>query len=167
MCLPRRAPATSHLLVLLLGRVSGGIRHATCPLSKVYLVDSQNFWTGLPVPAPLAANAGTPACVCTCVRVHPCRRMPHTAHRKPSERLAVNCSWYQSSSCCSKEDTARISQQEPEIRLLQSSRGCRDVLHMLMCSSCSPRQARAAAGSSNLHPDHGPHSHLSRAPTLS
>ena len=105
--------------------------------------------------------------VCTSVRVHPCRRMPHTAHRKPSERLAVNCSWYQSSSCCSKEDTARISQQEPEIRLLQSSRGCRDVLHMLMCSSCSPRQARAAAGSSNLHPDHGPHSHLSRAPTLS
>ena len=61
MCLPRRAPATSHLLVLLLGRVSGGIRHATCPLSKVYLVDSQNFWTGLPVPAPLAANAGTHA----------------------------------------------------------------------------------------------------------
>ena len=53
---------------------------------------------------------------------------------------AVNCSWYQSSSCCSAEDTARISQQEPEIRLLQSSRGCRDVLHMLMCSACSPRQ---------------------------
>ena len=103
--------------------------------------------------------------VCTSVRVHPCRRMPHTAHRKPSERIAVNCSWYQSSSCCSKEDTARISQQEPEIRLLQSSRGCRDVLHMLMCSSCSPRQARAAAGSSNLHPDHGPHSHLTPEPS--
>lgn len=101
--------ATSHLLLLLLGRVAGGSHRAICPLSKVSLEYGQNFWTGLPAPAPLAASA-------------------------------VNCSWYQSSSCCSAEDTARISQQEPEIRLLQSSRGCRDVLHMLMCSSCSPRQ---------------------------
>ena len=85
MCLPRRAPATSHLLVLLLGRVSGGIRHATCPLSKVYLVDSQNFWTGLPVPAPLAANAGTHAGMHAHARVYACThaaacRTLHTAN---------------------------------------------------------------------------------------
>ena len=102
---PSRVP--SHILLLLLGRVAGG--RLTCPLSKVSFEDGQNSWTGLPVPAPLAADA-------------------------------VNCSWYQSSSCCSAEDTARILQQEPEIRLFQSSRGCRDVLHMLMCSACSPRQ---------------------------
>ena len=84
MCLPRCAPATSHLLVLLLGRVSGGIRHATCPLSKVYLVDSQNFWTGLPVPAPLAANAGTHAGILAYARVYACThaacRTLHTAN---------------------------------------------------------------------------------------
>ena len=79
MCLPRRAPATSHLLVLLLGRVSGGIRHATCPLSKVYLVDSQNFWTGLPVPAPLAANAGTNAGMTPYTHAAACRTL-HTAN---------------------------------------------------------------------------------------
>ena len=153
MCIPRRAPAAaSHLLVLLLGRVAGGSHRATCPLSKVFLEDGQNFWTGLPAPAPLAANAGMPHAgmartrtrtrTRTHARAHECA---HAAHRTPyTHRMyAVNCSWYQSSSCCSAEDTARISQQEPEIRLLQSSRGCRDVLHMLMCSSCSPRQARA------------------------
>ena len=58
----------------------------------------------------------------------------------PLSTDAVNCSWYKQSTCCSAEDTARISQQEPELDLQQSSRGCRDVLHLLMCSSCSPRQ---------------------------
>jgi hypothetical protein len=153
----RASAATSPLLVLLLGRVAGGSQRATCPLSKVE--NGQNFWTGLPAPAPLAAVAGMPHAgthAGTHARVHECshtHRTPHTEHplqastpyRTPTHRTqnAVNCSWYQRSSCCSAEDTARISQQEPEIRLLQSSRGCRDVLHMLMCSSCSPRQARA------------------------
>ena len=88
MCLPRCAPATSYLLVLLLGRVSGGIRRATCPLSKVYLVDGQNFWTGLPVPAPLAANAGTHAGITRAPMPHATHCTPPT-HRTPRSKLQL------------------------------------------------------------------------------
>lgn len=59
----------------------------------------------------------------------------------PLDTAAVNCTWYRDSTCCSAEDTLRISHQVPEVSLGQSSRGCRDVLHMLMCSPCSPHQS--------------------------
>ena len=65
-----------------------------------------------------------------------------TALARPGqlEATAVNCTWYRESTCCSAEDTLRISHQAPEIVLRQSTRGCRDVLHMLMCSPCTPHQ---------------------------
>ena len=52
----------------------------------------------------------------------------------------VNCSWYRHSSCCSAEDTLRISHAEPEIKLAAPTRKCRDALNLLMCAPCSPDQ---------------------------
>jgi hypothetical protein len=57
------------------------------------------------------------------------------------QRSLVNCTWYRDSTCCTPEDTLRISHSEPEISLLGSSRGCRDALGMLMCAPCNPDQA--------------------------
>lgn len=54
----------------------------------------------------------------------------------------VNCSWYSTSTCCSAEDTLRITHDaNPEIQLSgMLTRGCRDTLTMLQCASCSPNQ---------------------------
>ena len=52
----------------------------------------------------------------------------------------VNCTWYRKDTCCSAEDTLRISHADPEISLRGSTRACRDALHLLMCAPCSPLQ---------------------------
>jgi len=54
----------------------------------------------------------------------------------------VNCSWYAQSTCCSAEDTLRITHTDhPEISLAGAlTRGCRDSLTLLGCASCSPDQ---------------------------
>ena len=51
-----------------------------------------------------------------------------------------NCTWYRESTCCSAEDTLRISHAVPDVRLSSTTQKCRDVLHLLMCSPCSPDQ---------------------------
>ena len=65
-------------------------------------------------------------------------------HRLESAAAAPdmpNCSWY-STTCCTADDALRISQEHSEIVLSGPvSRGCRDLLHQLQCSVCSPRQA--------------------------
>ena len=58
----------------------------------------------------------------------------------PLERPS-NCSWYRESSCCSSEDVLRLSHADPVLSLVGSSLHCRDQLHLLMCSICSPAQA--------------------------
>ena len=58
----------------------------------------------------------------------------------PNSNL-VNCTWYRKDTCCSAEDTLRISHADPEISLHGTSRGCRDALHLLMCAPCSPEQS--------------------------
>ena len=63
----------------------------------------------------------------------------HLATPQPQPEL-VNCTWYKSSSCCSADDTLRLSHADPEIRLQSASRGCRDTLTMLQCAACSPEQ---------------------------
>ena len=60
---------------------------------------------------------------------------PSTAPRELS-----NCTWYESSTCCTLDDTLRISDQAPDFQLTGSTRECRDAIHLLMCSVCSPSQ---------------------------
>mmetsp|Transcript_65905 Transcript_65905/g.130688 ORF Transcript_65905/g.130688 Transcript_65905/m.130688 type:complete len:220 (-) Transcript_65905:109-768(-) len=58
----------------------------------------------------------------------------------PQAQPLTNCTQYAAKSCCNAEDTLRISHAEPEIRLTGATRACRDILHLLMCSVCSPQQ---------------------------
>ena len=64
----------------------------------------------------------------------------HRLTAGPLERPS-NCSWYRESSCCSSEDVLRLSHADPVLSLVGSSLHCRDQLHQLMCSICSPAQA--------------------------
>ena len=66
--------------------------------------------------------------------------MTHMAEVAPQPHL-VNCTWYSEATCCTAEDTLRISNLEPEIRMSGMTNGCRNMLHLLMCSVCSPHQA--------------------------
>ena len=52
-----------------------------------------------------------------------------------------NCTWYARETCCTPDDTRRISNEAPEISLIGTTRSCRDLLHLLQCSVCSPAQA--------------------------
>ena len=67
---------------------------------------------------------------------------PYLSHlRSPAPQAdLLNCTWYSRHTCCNAEDTLRVSHAEPEIRLRGTTRGCRDALHLLMCSVCAPEQ---------------------------
>jgi len=52
-----------------------------------------------------------------------------------------NCTWYRKSTCCTTQDALRISYASPEVQLVGTTRSCRDVLNLLMCSVCSPNQS--------------------------
>ena len=65
------------------------------------------------------------------------------AHRQIAgpEPGLLNCTWYAGETCCTPDDTQRISNEDPEISLLGTTRRCRDLLHLIQCSVCSPAQA--------------------------
>ena len=70
----------------------------------------------------------------------------HLATPQPQPDL-VNCTWYRRSTCCSAEDTLRLSHADPEIQLHSTSKACRDTLTMLQCAACSPEQEVVSAPS--------------------
>ena len=84
------------------------------------------------------------------VRANDCPLTRHELHdgapfltqleRSSAQSDLLNCSWYRRDTCCSAEDTLRISHADPEIRMSATSRACRDELHLLMCAPCSPVQ---------------------------
>ena len=86
------------------------------------------------------SSAGGAACPLSTVSLEGDDTWTGLTSPEPLSEDAVNCSWYAGSTCCTAADTLRISHDEPEISLRGSTRGCRDVLHLLMCSPCSPRQ---------------------------
>ena len=49
----------------------------------------------------------------------------------------VNCTWYSESTCCTPEDTLRISHEPSEINLHGSPMRCLDAMRLLACSPCS------------------------------
>ena len=61
-------------------------------------------------------------------------------HRPQPQPDLVNCSWYASDTCCTAEDTLRISHTAADVKLSQTTRRCRDKLTLIQCSRCSPRQ---------------------------
>lgn len=63
----------------------------------------------------------------------------------PAPQPLVNCTQYRHQSCCTSEDSLRISHGVPEIVLQRTTRGCRDALHMIMCAPCSPAQSQLFA----------------------
>lgn len=65
--------------------------------------------------------------------------LTHLPSPAPNVELP-NCTFYKASTCCTADDALRISHSEPEIRLTGTTRGCRDVLHLMACSVCSPDQ---------------------------
>ena len=67
--------------------------------------------------------------------------LTHLPSPSPSLQRLSNCSWYSKNTCCSAEDVLRVSHSDPEIKLSGTTRGCRDVLHLLMCAPCSPDQS--------------------------
>lgn len=73
----------------------------------------------------------------------------HLATPQPQPDL-VNCTWYRRSTCCSAEDTLRLSHADPEIQLHSTSKACRDTLTMLQCAACSPEQEVVSARKPSL-----------------
>ena len=68
-------------------------------------------------------------------------RTQMTHFLEPSSNKALkNCTWYSSQTCCSQDDSERISQENSEIELSETTRSCRDLLHSIQCSICSPQQ---------------------------
>ena len=53
----------------------------------------------------------------------------------------VNCTWYSESTCCTPEDTLRISHEPSEINLHGSPMRCLDAMRLLACSPCSSDQS--------------------------
>ncbi len=88
-----------------------------------------------------AARGATPACPLESASLKDGDEpMTHRRHAAPSPHLD-NCTWYSEMSCCTPEDTTRISHAPPPISLHGTSRACRDELHLLQCAACSPAQA--------------------------
>ena len=66
--------------------------------------------------------------------------LTHRIQPEAAPPLMPNCSWYPTT-CCTADDALRVSFERSEIALSGPvSRGCRDLLHQLQCSICSPRQ---------------------------
>lgn len=93
--------------------------------------------TPFPPPAP------APSILCPLTAFTPADSLDTLTHAPSVGELmhAPNCSWYSQGSCCSAEDTLRISHGPAPIALIGTTSGCRHRLTMLMCSTCSPAQA--------------------------
>ena len=100
---------------------------------------------GTPIVAALLGIVPVPECPLSTSRLadDDDARADFLTHRRHPGRQAdlPNCSWYSEATCCTSDDALRVSQQDPELRLLGMTRGCRDLLHQFQCSICSPRQA--------------------------
>ena len=89
--------------------------------------------------AVLVANAAPDHCPLSRAELTHSDFLTHLVSPQPQQLM--NCTQYTGRTCCTAEDTLRISHAEPEIQLIGATRRCRDLLHLLMCSVCSPNQA--------------------------